>query len=72
MWRYPSTLQIWALTAGGPHEAMLATGGGDASVVVWEDTTVADAKEQAEEEGLLAQREQELENAIVVRGWQSS
>lgn len=38
--------KIWALAAGGTHERLLATGSADAAVVIWEDSTVADTREQ--------------------------
>lgn len=43
---------------------MCHTGAADASVIVWGDTTEADAAAAAEEEEQLAEREQELANAL--------
>ncbi len=59
--------KVWALAAGGAHGSLLATGGADTCVTVWEDTTAADAVAAAEAEGQLAVAEQDLENALAVR-----
>ncbi|KAL2894329.1 Transducin beta-like protein 3 [Bienertia sinuspersici] len=55
--------KVWALAIGKKTE-MLATGGGDAVINVWNDSTAADKEEafRKEEEGVL--RGQELENAV--------
>ncbi|KZV38388.1 transducin beta-like protein 3 [Dorcoceras hygrometricum] len=55
--------KIWALAIGRKTE-MIATGGGDAVINLWHDSTATDKEEafRKEEEGVL--RGQELENAI--------
>ncbi|KAK9120554.1 hypothetical protein Syun_018171 [Stephania yunnanensis] len=55
--------KVWALAVGKKTE-MLATGGGDAVVNLWYDSTAADEEEafRREEEGVL--KGQELENAV--------
>ncbi|XP_021737664.1 transducin beta-like protein 3 [Chenopodium quinoa] len=55
--------KVWALAIGKKTE-MLATGGGDAVINIWNDSTAAEKEEafRKEEEGVL--RGQELENAI--------
>ncbi|CAJ1943854.1 unnamed protein product [Sphenostylis stenocarpa] len=56
--------QVWALAVGRKRE-ILATGGGDAVVNLWFDSTAADKEEafhKEEEEGVL--KGQELENAV--------
>ena len=58
--------RVWALAAGAAGDELLATGGADASVVVWEDVTVAEAEAAAAAEEELAMREQDLENALAV------
>lgn len=58
--------RIWACSTAGAHESMLATGGGDATVVIWEDTTAADSAEAADQEQQLVLKEQELQNALMV------
>lgn len=59
--------RIWGLSSGGVAEGLLATGGGDASVVIWEDTTARDVEEAVGKEAELALQEQALQNAIAVR-----
>lgn len=44
----------------------MASGGTDARVIVWADSTAADAAAEAEEEELLMDQEQELANALAV------
>ncbi|GLI67244.1 hypothetical protein VaNZ11_011426, partial [Volvox africanus] len=56
--------KIWALATGGNQEGMLATGGGDALVCLWADSTEADAAAAAAAEDELAEREQDLQNAL--------
>ncbi|KMT19395.1 hypothetical protein BVRB_1g012450 [Beta vulgaris subsp. vulgaris] len=55
--------KVWALAIGKKTE-VLATGGGDAVVNLWSDSTAVDKEEafRKEEEGVL--RGQELENAV--------
>lgn len=55
--------KVWALAVGRKTE-MLATGGSDAVVNLWFDSTAADKEEafRKEEEGVL--KGQELENAV--------
>lgn len=55
--------KVWALAIGKKTE-MLATGGGDAVINIWNDSTAAEKEEafRKEEEGVL--RGQELENAV--------
>jgi hypothetical protein len=43
------------------------SGGSDSTVVIWEDSTAADAAAAAEEQGRLVLRQQELANALHVR-----
>ncbi|KAK4362783.1 hypothetical protein RND71_018024 [Anisodus tanguticus] len=56
--------KIWALAVGKKTE-MLATGGGDAVINLWHDSTALDEEEafRKEEEGVL--KGQELENAVI-------
>ncbi|KAK2999957.1 hypothetical protein RJ639_024082 [Escallonia herrerae] len=56
-------LKVWALTVGRRTE-MLATGGSDAVINLWHDSTASDKEEafRKEEEGVL--KGQELENAV--------
>jgi hypothetical protein len=61
--------KVWALALGGPGEKVMATGGGDAVVAVWEDVTEADQAAAQEQEEELLQKEQALQNALVVGGW---
>jgi U3 small nucleolar RNA-associated protein 13 len=56
--------KVWALTTGGPAQQMVASGGGDGSVCIWEDATEADAAEQAEQRAQQVLAEQELFNAL--------
>ncbi|GIL66924.1 hypothetical protein Vafri_20438, partial [Volvox africanus] len=56
--------KIWALATGGSQEGVLATGGGDALVCLWADSTEADAAAAAAAEDELAEREQDLQNAL--------
>lgn len=58
--------QIWALAVGGAQESVMATGGGDARVVLWADSTEADQAAAAEAEEELAEKEQALQNALAV------
>ncbi|KAL6508204.1 hypothetical protein OROHE_021746 [Orobanche hederae] len=55
--------KIWALAIGKQTE-MIATGGGDAVINLWQDSTAADREEEFRKEGEVAERGQELENAV--------
>lgn len=65
--------KAWALAPSGPSGALLATGGGDGAVAIWEDCTAADADEAAAEAAEQVLKQQELANALKVgegrRGW---
>ncbi|GFR44171.1 hypothetical protein Agub_g5344, partial [Astrephomene gubernaculifera] len=56
--------KVWALACGGSQEGLVASGGGDALVCVWADSTEADAAAAAEQEQQLAEQEQALQNAL--------
>ncbi|GIM03852.1 hypothetical protein Vretimale_8516 [Volvox reticuliferus] len=56
--------KIWALAAGASQEGLLATGGGDALVCLWTDSTEEDAAAAAAAEEELAEKEQDLQNAL--------
>lgn len=58
--------KAWALSPSGPSGALLATGGGDGAVAVWEDCTAADAAEAAAEAAAQVLQQQELANALKV------
>lgn len=58
--------KVWALTVGGVQEGLVATGGGDARVQVWEDCTLQDKAEAAEEEEVTLLKQQRLSNALQV------
>lgn len=58
--------KVWALTVGGTQEGLVATGGGDARVQVWEDCTLQDKAEAAEEEEVTLLKQQRLSNALQV------
>lgn len=59
-------LQVWALAVGGADESVVATGGGDGAVALWEDCTQEDAATTAREMQEAVLREQELLNALQV------
>lgn len=65
--------RLWGLAAAdSTTESIVATGGGDARVVIWRDVTAVKAAEaEAAEEGLVL-RQQELANALAVRGREGS
>ena len=60
---------MWALALSGPSGDLLASGGGDGAIALWEDCTAADADEAAllAEEAVL--KDQDLANALKVSGW---
>lgn len=58
--------KVWALTVGGVQEGLVATGGGDARVQIWEDCTLQDKAEAAEEEEVTLIKQQRLSNALQV------
>lgn len=59
--------KVWALALSGPSGDLLASGGGDGAVAVWEDCTAADAHEAAEAEEEAELKQQDLRNALQVR-----
>ncbi|KAM7463555.1 hypothetical protein LguiA_031676 [Lonicera macranthoides] len=63
VWQLPGLVLVWALAVGKKTE-MLATGGSDAVINLWHDSTAAEKEEafRKEEEGVL--KGQEPENAI--------
>ena len=58
--------KVWAMAVGGPQEGLVATGGGDARVQIWEDCTLQDKAEAAEEEEVTLLKQQRLSNALQV------
>lgn len=65
-------VQVWALAVGSGEERLLASGGGDARVQVWQDCTVADKQEAAQEQETALLKQQRLSNALQVRFWLSA
>lgn len=59
-------MQVWALAVGGSEEGLLASGGGDARVQVWQDCTVQDQQEAAQEQEVALLKQQRLSNALQV------
>lgn len=59
---------MWALAVAGEEESLLASGGADARLHIWEDCTAADkaAAEDAAREAV--QKQQLLSNALQVGG----
>ncbi|CAA6673787.1 unnamed protein product [Spirodela intermedia] len=55
--------KVWALAVGKKTER-LATGGGDAVINLWEDSTAADKEEDLRKTEEVALKSQELENAL--------
>ena len=58
--------KVWAMTVGGVQEGLVATGGGDARVQIWEDCTLQDKAQAAEEEEVTLLKQQQLSNALQV------
>lgn len=54
------------MAVGGSQESLVATGGGDARVQIWEDCTVQDKAEEAEEQEATLLKQQRLSNALQV------
>ncbi len=60
--------KVWALTLSGASGDLLASGGGDGAIAVWEDCTAADADEAAAEAEAAVLKQQDLANALRVSG----
>lgn len=58
---------MWALALSGASGDLLASGGGDGAIAVWEDCTAADADEAAAEAEAAVLKQQDLANALRVR-----
>lgn len=58
--------QVWAMTVGGEGEGLLATGGGDAKVQLWQDCTQQDQADAAQEQEQALLKQQRLANALQV------
>ncbi|KAL0028929.1 hypothetical protein WJX77_006509 [Trebouxia sp. C0004] len=56
--------KVWAMAVGGSQESLVATGGGDARVQIWEDCTLQDKAEEAEEQEVTLLKQQRLSNAL--------
>ncbi len=54
------------MAVGGSQEGLVATGGGDARVQIWEDCTLQDKAEEAEEQEVTLLKQQRLSNALQV------
>ena len=54
------------MAVGGVQESLVATGGGDARVQIWEDCTLQDKAEEAEEQEATLVKQQRLSNALQV------
>ena len=54
------------MAVGGSQESLVATGGGDARVQIWEDCTLQDKAEEAEEQEVTLLKQQRLSNALQV------
>ena len=59
---------MWALTLSDASGDLLASGGGDGAIAVWEDCTAADADEAAAEAEAAVLKQQDLANALRVSG----
>lgn len=57
---------MWALAVGGREEGLIASGGGDARVQVWQDCTVEDKQEAVQEQEAALLKQQRLSNALQV------
>ena len=57
---------MWALALDGRNADVLASGGGDGAVAIWEDCTSADADEAAAATAVAVLKEQDLANALQV------
>ncbi|KAK9810337.1 hypothetical protein WJX72_008955 [[Myrmecia] bisecta] len=56
--------KIWALAVGGTQQSLLASGGGDATINIWEDCTEQDQATAAAQEKEAVLKQQELSNAL--------
>lgn len=54
------------MAVAGKQESVVVTGGGDATVTLWHDSTAANAEAVAEEEAASVLKQQDLENALQV------
>ncbi|PRW60889.1 transducin beta 3 isoform A [Chlorella sorokiniana] len=61
--------KVWALTLAGSSGDLLASGGGDGAIAVWEDCTAADADEAAAEAEAVVLKQQDLANALRDEDW---
>lgn len=58
--------KVWAMALSGASGDLVASGGGDGAIAVWEDCTAADADEAAAAAAAVALKEQDLANALQV------
>ena len=64
--------KVWAMALGGPSGDVVASGGGDGGLVIWEDCTIADAQDAARDQEVTLLREQQLSNAMHSRDWKKA
>ncbi|PSC70582.1 transducin beta 3 isoform B [Micractinium conductrix] len=62
--------KVWALALDGRNADVLASGGGDGAVAIWEDCTSADADEAAAATAVAVLKEQDLANALQMEDWE--
>lgn len=63
--------KVWAMSVSGgaSNEALVATGGADSLLCLWEDSTVQDEQERAREDQEAILKEQQLMNALSDRDY---
>lgn len=65
-------VQVWGMHVAGENDSTVATGGADASVVVWQDVTAEEAAKAAAQTVVGVQQQQQLSNALQVRACHGS
>lgn len=64
--------KVWALAMGGSSGEIVASGGADGGVVIWEDCTVSDLQDAARDQQATLLQEQQLSNAMHSRDWKKA
>ena len=58
--------KVWALTVGGGEEHLMASGGSDARICIWQDVTEQQRSEIASTQAATTAKQQAFTNALQV------
>ena len=58
--------RVWSIAFSGEHQQIMASGGSDSTLIIWQDTTEQDRESEVQEKQEELAKQQNLSNAIEV------